>query len=128
MVTSFADGTKISFEQAIVANATGMSVSARGMRGARSSRPRRRTDQSYDIEIWRPCGGVVDYVVGAKPGPGVFVLATHDDPKQQHYLESLQARQRPALQLLHAVPPLPLRGADHRRLAPYSSATPRSSR
>jgi len=25
-------------------------------------------------------------VVGATPGPGVFVLATHDDPKQRHYL------------------------------------------
>jgi len=25
-------------------------------------------------------------VVGSKPGPGVYVLATHDDPKQRHYL------------------------------------------
>ena len=25
-------------------------------------------------------------MVGSKPGPGVFVLATHDDPKQRHYL------------------------------------------
>ncbi len=33
MVTSFADGTKISFEQAIVANATGMRVAKRGMFG-----------------------------------------------------------------------------------------------
>lgn len=33
MVTSFADGTKISFEQAIVANATGMRVGRRGMFG-----------------------------------------------------------------------------------------------
>lgn len=32
-------------------------------------------------------GGIVDYVVGAKPSPGVFVFATHDDPKQRHYLE-----------------------------------------
>ena len=32
MVTSFADGTKVSYEQAIVANATGMSVARRGMR------------------------------------------------------------------------------------------------
>ena len=32
-------------------------------------------------------GGVVDYVVGSTPGPGVFVLATHDDPKQRHYLD-----------------------------------------
>ena len=35
MVTSFADGTKISFEQAIVANATGMTVAKRGMHGPR---------------------------------------------------------------------------------------------
>ena len=33
MVTSFADGTKISFEQAIVANATGMTIASRGMSG-----------------------------------------------------------------------------------------------
>ena len=33
MVTSFADGTKISFEQAIVANATGMTIGQRGMFG-----------------------------------------------------------------------------------------------
>lgn len=34
MVTSFADGTKISIEQACVANATGMTVERRGMRGS----------------------------------------------------------------------------------------------
>ena len=33
MVTSFADGTKISYEQAIVANASGMKVAKRGMLG-----------------------------------------------------------------------------------------------
>ena len=33
MVTSFADGTKVSFEQALVANATGMTVAKRGMVG-----------------------------------------------------------------------------------------------
>jgi len=32
-VTSFADGTKISFEQALVANATGLTVARRGMIG-----------------------------------------------------------------------------------------------
>jgi predicted homoserine dehydrogenase-like protein len=30
--------------------------------------------------------GIVDYVVGAEPAPGVFVLGTHEDPAQQHYL------------------------------------------
>ena len=33
MVTSFADGTKVCFEQAVVANATGMTVAKRGMHG-----------------------------------------------------------------------------------------------
>jgi predicted homoserine dehydrogenase-like protein len=40
----------------------------------------------YDIDMLRSMNGVVDYTVGSKPGPGVFVLATHDDPKQKHYL------------------------------------------
>jgi len=86
MVTSFADGTKVSFEQAIVANATGMSVERRGMRGADHSGHVDELTGAYDVEELERQGGVVDYVVGAQPGPGVFVLATHDDPKQRHYL------------------------------------------
>jgi predicted homoserine dehydrogenase-like protein len=86
MVTSFADGTKISFEQAIVANATGMSVAKRGMLGLEHPGHVDELTQRYDIEMLRANGGIVEYVVGSKPGPGVFVLATHDDPKQRHYL------------------------------------------
>ena len=86
MVTSFADGTKVSFEQAIVANATGMTVERRGMRGADHSGHVDELVDRYDAAELERLGGVVDYVVGAKPGPGVFVLATHDDPKQRHYL------------------------------------------
>lgn len=86
MVTSFADGTKISFEQAIVANATGMTVARRGMLGRDHAGHVDELTQAYDVEELRRLGGVVDYVVGAKPGPGVFVLATHDDARQQHYL------------------------------------------
>jgi len=86
MVTSFADGTKISFEQAIVANATGMTVERRGMRGADHAGHVDELTTQFDVEALRATGGVVDYVVGSKPGPGVYVLATHDDPKQRHYL------------------------------------------
>lgn len=86
MVTSFADGTKISFEQAIVANATGMTVARRGMRGGDHTGHIDELTRSYDVEELRRLGGVVDYVVGAKPGPGVYVFATHEDPKQRHYL------------------------------------------
>ena len=86
MVTSFADGTKISFEQAIVANATGMSIAERGMVGMDHDGHVDELTQRYDLEQLKSLGGVVDYVVGAKPGPGVYVIASHDDPKQRHYL------------------------------------------
>ncbi|MEH2060921.1 MAG: Gfo/Idh/MocA family oxidoreductase [Nostoc sp.] len=86
MVASFADGTKISFEQAIVANATGMKVAKRGMLGYDFNGSVDEMTQLYDVEQLKKLGGIVDYVVGAKPGPGVYVFATHDDPKQRHYL------------------------------------------
>ncbi|MET0396649.1 MAG: Gfo/Idh/MocA family oxidoreductase [Longimicrobiaceae bacterium] len=88
MVTSFADGTKISFEQAIVANATGMRVARRGMFGPTvpAGTPVTETVSLYPLEALLEGPGIVDYVVGAAPGPGVFVLGTHDHPLQRHYL------------------------------------------
>jgi len=88
MVTSFADGTKISFEQALVANATGMGVARRGMHGPTvpAGTPIEEAAAWYPLEDLLEGPGIVDYVVGASPGPGVFVLGTHDDPVQQHYL------------------------------------------
>ncbi|MFO7545566.1 MAG: Gfo/Idh/MocA family oxidoreductase [Trueperaceae bacterium] len=86
MVTSFADGTKISFEQAIVANGFGLTIQRRGMVG-RDHREHIDTGvKDFDVDELRALGGVVDYVVGAQPGPGIYVYATHDDPKQRHYL------------------------------------------
>ena len=88
MVTSFADGTKISFEQAIVANATGMRVLRRGMLGPSvdAGTPLEEAAQLFPMDELLDGPGWVDYVVGAVPAPGVFVLGTHDDPTQQHYL------------------------------------------
>jgi predicted homoserine dehydrogenase-like protein len=88
MVTSFADGSKISFEQACVANATGMTVEQRGMRGGDFEGHIDELCQNgrYDVDKLKALGGVVDYVVKSKPGPGVFVFGTHDDPKQKHLL------------------------------------------
>ncbi len=86
MVTSFADGTKISFEQAIVANAFDFQVGQRGMLGLDFDGHVDELTREYDYQQLVEWGGVVDYVVGSKPGPGVFILADHDDPKQRHYL------------------------------------------
>src|SRR5690242_14274630 len=86
MVTSFADGSKISFEQSIVANATGFKVRARGMsRGLQYTGDVLKIGELYDVEELRRLGGAVDYVVGT-PLTKVYCLAEHPDPKQQHYL------------------------------------------
>jgi predicted homoserine dehydrogenase-like protein len=101
MVASFADGTKISFEQAIVANATGMTIAKRGMNGFDFTREKDALisrfgmeytghvddlKQVYDADELRAKGGIVDYVVGLKPPPGIFVIAAHQDIVQQQYL------------------------------------------
>ncbi|MBA4374004.1 MAG: NAD(P)-dependent oxidoreductase [Thermodesulfovibrio sp.] len=88
MVTSFADGTKISFEQAIVANATGMAVVRRGMLGPAvpAGTPIREAAKHFPAELLMKGKGIVDYVVGAEPSAGVFVLGTEDHPAQKHYL------------------------------------------
>jgi predicted homoserine dehydrogenase-like protein len=86
MVTSFADGSKVSFEQAIVANATGMRVPKRGMFGRDHDGHVDELTTMYDLELLRELGGIVDYVVGAKPSPGIYCLAEHPDPKHRHYL------------------------------------------
>jgi predicted homoserine dehydrogenase-like protein len=94
MVASFADGTKISFEQAIVANGTGMRVARRGMIGPDFSggnpsaplTPIEDTMSAFKPHLDAEGPGIVDYVVGARPGPGVFVIGMTDHPMQRHYL------------------------------------------
>ena len=103
MVASFADGTKISFEQAIVANGTGFRVARRGMLGPDFSGgnpgaplvPLEETVGAFAEHLDPNGPGLVDYVVGAKPGPGVFVLGTIEDPRQRHYLNLYKLGQGP---------------------------------
>lgn len=87
MVTSFADGTKISFEQACIANATDMSVAQRGMIGINTKEHVDNLTGEFDPEKLKEQGGIVDYVVGAKPGPGVFIYAATEDTLSKKYLK-----------------------------------------
>lgn len=87
MVTSFADGTKIAFEQAVVANATGFTVAERGMIGPEFDGFIDDATKYYDLDMLEEKGGIVDYIVGTRPSPGVYVFAVHDDPQQHIYLK-----------------------------------------
>jgi predicted homoserine dehydrogenase-like protein len=85
MATSFADGTKISMENAVVANATGYKVGKRGMYGPECSHVREAANLFPIDQMLN--GGLVDYILGAEPSPGVFVLGNNEHPNRQHYMK-----------------------------------------
>lgn len=89
MVTSFADGTKVSFEQAIIANGTGMKVARRGMLGptVEPGTPIEQACAALEAERFIGGPGIVDYITGAAPNAGVFVLGSMEHPTQRHYLD-----------------------------------------
>ena len=88
MITSFADGTKISMEMAVVANATGFRVGKRGMYGPECKHVTEAVNLFPMDQLMN--GGIVDYVLGAEPGPGVFVLGYNDNPIKQQYAQYLK--------------------------------------
>lgn len=87
MATNFADGTKVSLEQACTANATGMRVAKRGMLAPVFDRHVDDLVHLFDYDDLTRNGGIVDMVIGAKPGPGVFVYAGANDPISIKYLK-----------------------------------------
>ena len=87
LVTSSADGTKVSFEQAAIANATGMQVARRGMLAIEYDGHVDDLTSRYDIDQLKQLGGIVEMVIGAQPGAGVFVFASTDDPVSARFLE-----------------------------------------
>jgi predicted homoserine dehydrogenase-like protein len=88
MITSFADGTKISMEMAVVANATGFRVGKRGMYGPECKHVTEAVNLFPMDQLMS--GGIVDYVLGAEPGPGVFILGYNDNPIKQQYAQYLK--------------------------------------
>lgn len=88
MVTSFADGTKISMEMAVVANATGFKCKKRGMYGPECNHVKEAINMFSEDEMMD--GGMVDYILGAEPGPGVFVIAYNDHPVKKEYATYLK--------------------------------------
>lgn len=93
MATSFADGTKISMENAVVANATGFKVGKRGMYGPRCAHVSEALKLFPIDQLLN--GGLVDYILGAEPGPGVFVLGYNEHPVRQGYMKYFKMGEGP---------------------------------
>ena len=86
-MTSFADGTKLSMELTVLANATGFRVGKRGMYGPALDHVNNSGKFYLDKLL---DGGMVDFLVGAAPANGAYVLGYSEDPVKAAYLKYLK--------------------------------------
>ncbi|CAM2977983.1 hypothetical protein [Moritella viscosa] len=87
MITSFADGSKMSMEMTIVSNATGLVADVPGMHLAKGT-----LEDIVDLLKLKEDGGilnrtgVIEVVCGVEPSGGVFAVITTDKPEILHSL------------------------------------------
>jgi predicted homoserine dehydrogenase-like protein len=79
-VTSFADGTKLSMEAAVLANAAGFGVGRRGMFGPRARHVSEMAALLPADAMLK--GGIVDFALGAEPHTGAFAVVHESDPRR----------------------------------------------
>jgi predicted homoserine dehydrogenase-like protein len=84
MCVAYTDGTKLNIEMALVANATGLVPARRGMLGPSADHVH-EVFSKFDLDRLRS-PGVVDYILGAEPGGGVFAVGYCDVPVQREYM------------------------------------------
>jgi predicted homoserine dehydrogenase-like protein len=82
---SMTDGTKLAIEMALVANIADLNLLKKGMLGPKIEDVNEAI-KAFDLGRARELGGVVDYVLGAKPGGSVFVIGYSNDPEDQFYM------------------------------------------
>lgn len=81
IVASFADGSKLALEAAIMGNATGFVPAVRGMHGHAVAHVNDLL-QKFEVGDFDH-GGLVEYSLGAAPHTGAFVIAFNDHPAKR---------------------------------------------
>lgn len=104
MVASFADGSKMALEAAIMGNATGFVPQTRGMKGYPCAHVNDLL-QCFKPEDFAG-GGLVDFALGAAPHTGAFVMAFNDDARKRQLMGYLKMGSGP-LYLLYTPYHLP---------------------
>jgi predicted homoserine dehydrogenase-like protein len=83
---AYTDGTKLNIEMAVIANATGAVPTVRGMEGPRATHVS-EVLRLFDFASYPTDRAIVDYVLGAEPGGGVYVVGFCDEPAEMRYLQ-----------------------------------------
>ncbi len=84
MCSSYTDGTKLCVEMAVLANAINGKAAVPGMYGHRMKHVNEIFNYVNFDEVWDREHPLVDYVLGAEPKGGVFVVAHTSDKFQQY--------------------------------------------
>ena len=84
MVASFADGSKLALESAIIGNATGFRPGVLGMYGHQCAHVKDLLNH-FTPDHFKD-GGLVDFVLGAEPHTGAFVIGFNDHPVKRQYM------------------------------------------
>ena len=95
MCASYTDGSKLGVEMAVLANGINGRTAVPGMFGPRIGDIHEVFD-AYDFDsIWDGEHPLVDYVLGCRPGGGVFAIGYSDHPYQQSTLAWLPPNMGP---------------------------------
>ncbi len=87
MCTSYTDGTKLSIEMALVANAFNLHTATPGMVGPAAQHVQDVLQCFNLAELWKERKPFVDYILGAQPNGGVFVVGYCDNTYQRAMME-----------------------------------------
>ena len=94
MMTSFVDGTKLSMELTVTANALGFGVAKRGMHGIACDDVRTCLEH-FPKDAFQPGRGIVDFLLGAAPHTGAFVIGHTEEPMKREFLQYLKMGEGP---------------------------------
>jgi predicted homoserine dehydrogenase-like protein len=85
MIASYADGSKLAIESAILGNASGFRPGKVGMYGHRCEHVKELL-KLFSVDDFK-AGGLVDFVVGSEPHTGgAFVVGFNDHPVKRQYM------------------------------------------
>ncbi|MGE0581064.1 MAG: NAD(P)H-dependent oxidoreductase [Steroidobacteraceae bacterium] len=93
IMASFADGSKLALEAAIMGNATGFVPQVRGMRGYPCAHVNDMLKEFTPDSF--AGGGFVEYSLGAAPHTGAFVICTNDHPEKRRLMAYLKMGEGP---------------------------------
>jgi predicted homoserine dehydrogenase-like protein len=87
MATAYTDGTKLNIEMALLANSLGLITLKPGMHGPKAGNVQEVFQLFNFEELWKDKAPFVDYILGAEPGGGVFVVGHCDDEYQRFMMD-----------------------------------------